>query len=52
MSYGTPEQICPHDPGVGYRRFLKLIRNRKERRRAKRQPDCVPTYRRFHGYSL
>ena len=52
MAYGCPEKICPHDPAPGVRRFLKVVRNRKERRRAKRQPDCPPGYRRYYGWSL
>lgn len=31
-------------------RFLKISKNRVERRRAKQDPECPPMYGRFRGY--
>jgi len=36
--------------GDGYHQFLKRRKNRIERRKAKRDPDATPTYRRYSGY--
>lgn len=38
--------------GSRYHRFLKKYKNRIERRRAKRNPECVPCYRLYRGYEL
>ena len=41
------------DGGSGrYHRWLKKFKARNERRRAKRNPECVPGYRFFRGYEL
>jgi hypothetical protein len=54
MAYGKAEQRCPHTRPrkhhSGYSKFLKLCKNRKERRRAKENPDCFPAYNFFNGY--
>jgi hypothetical protein len=34
----------------GYHRFLKRAKLRSERRKAKANPECYPTYRRFRGW--
>jgi len=31
-------------------KFDKQIKTRKERRRAKQNPECQPEYKRFHGW--
>jgi hypothetical protein len=36
--------------GGNYHRFLKKQKLRNERHRAKRNPECVPTYRKYRGY--
>lgn len=51
-SFGIPQdrpwQNRPRRSGGT--RFMKLSKNRRERRRAKMQPDCVPEYKRFAGW--
>lgn len=34
----------------GFRQFLKCRKNRTERRRARRDVECVPAYNRFSGH--
>ena len=36
--------------GGHYHRFIKKHKLRIERRRAKRNPECIPTYRKYSGY--
>jgi len=36
--------------GGHYHRFLKKYKLRIERRRAKRNPECLPAYRKYRGY--
>jgi len=36
--------------GGGYHRFIKRRKNRVERRAAKRNPECIPGYKRYSGY--
>lgn len=36
--------------GGGYHQFLKRRKNRVERRKAKRDPEAAPTYRRYAGW--
>ncbi len=38
--------------GGSWHRFLKKKKLRNERRRAKRNPECQPAYRKFSGYEL
>ena len=38
--------------GGNWHRFLKIKKRRYERRKAKHNPDCVPTYGRYRGYEL
>lgn len=38
--------------GSGWHRFLKVKKRRLERRRAKRNPECVATYGKYRGYEL
>jgi len=38
--------------GGAYHRFLKRQKRRLERHKAKRKPDCLPTYGRYRGYEL
>jgi hypothetical protein len=35
-----------------YHKFLKKAKNRHERRKAKRKPDCLPTYGKYSGYEI
>lgn len=35
-----------------YHRFLKREKARKERRRAKKNPECTPAYARYSGWEL
>lgn len=51
MAYGKTEQIDRHEPATSYRRWLKRAKNRAERRRNKKQVDCVPMYKVHYGYS-
>lgn len=39
-------------PGRNYHRFLKIKKRRHERRRAKRNVECVPHYGKYNGYEL
>lgn len=34
----------------GYHRYLKKSKLRKERRRARQNPECLPCYRKYRGY--
>lgn len=36
--------------GRSYHRYLKLTKRRMERRRAKRDPECMPGYGKYRGY--
>lgn len=45
------EQICSGETGQ-YRKNLKKARARRERRKAKKNPEAPPTYRKFWGYSI
>lgn len=36
--------------GGKYHRFLKKSKLRRERRRAKQNPECIATYRKYCGY--
>ncbi len=36
--------------GGNWHRFLKMRKRRYERRKAKRNPDCIATYGRYRGY--
>jgi len=51
----TNEQIFKTHFIAGHRRYsgkkLKQSKNRTERRRARRDPECVPQYRRYEGWS-
>jgi hypothetical protein len=38
--------------GGNYHRFLKKYKLRIERRKAKRNPECIPAYRKYYGYEL
>jgi hypothetical protein len=38
--------------GIRTRRYCKKLKSRRERRRAKRDPECMPHYRRYWGYLL
>ena len=38
--------------GGKFHRFLKRMKNRLERRRAKRNPVCVPGYKKHNGWEL
>lgn len=38
--------------GSKYHRLLKRVKRRKERRRAKADPECLPGYGRYYGYEL
>jgi hypothetical protein len=37
--------------GKNHHRFLKKLKLRIERRRAKRNPECQPAYRKYRGLS-
>lgn len=39
-----------NNKGSRYHRYLKIAKVRLERRRAKRNPQCLPTYRKYDGY--
>lgn len=36
----------------GYHQWLKKHKRRQERRRAKKDPQCVPAYKKYNGYEL
>lgn len=38
--------------GRSYHRFLKIRKRRLERHKAKRNPECLPTYGKYSGYEL
>ena len=38
--------------GGNNHRFLKVHKRRIERRKAKRNPECIPTYGKYRGYEL
>jgi len=39
-----------HNKGSHYHRYLKRAKVRLERRRAKRNPQCLSAYRKYDGY--
>lgn len=51
MGIGNIEQICSRAKRAAkYRKLLKLYLHRRERRRAKRDPEVKAGYRRFQGW--
>lgn len=38
--------------GGRYHRWLKVYKRRRERQRARRNPECVPAYGRYYGWEL
>ena len=63
MSFGLGEQLEPfykgevwnedkpwQIQGTTWRKYGKQMKARRERRRAKRNPECDPEYKRFKGY--
>ena len=52
MSMSNIEQICKDENSRKYRKFLKQIKHRSERRRAKRNPECFADYKKYRGYSM
>jgi hypothetical protein len=44
--------IAQADGRGSMRSYLKRLKRRRERRRAKRHPDCAPLYRHYWGYQL
>lgn len=38
------------DPGCAGHTYVKKRKARAERRKAKRRPDCLPTYGKYRGY--
>lgn len=50
MSLG--EQADGTGWGIRSRKFLKRLKRRTERRKAKLNPECLPTYTKYRGYLL
>jgi len=38
--------------GSKFHRFIKMQKRRLERRKAKRNPECLSTYGKYRGYEL
>ena len=38
--------------GDSYHRFIKKQKRRSERRRAKQNPECAPSYGKYKGWEL
>ncbi len=47
-----PIQQADGSGGRAYHSFLKKHKRRHERRRAKRNPECLATYGKYRGYEL
>lgn len=52
MSMSCIEQISSHEWCRRYRRYLKKARARRERHKARKNPETPITYRKFYGYSI
>lgn len=39
-------------PSGKWHSYLKKLKRRTERRRAKRNPECIPAYKKYRGYEL
>jgi len=52
MAYGKTEQVGHGSRcrARGYRSICKRYKARAERRQAKRDPECQPTYGRYRGW--
>ena len=48
MKFNT-EKPWKKESHTSYRKFDKMAKNRRERYRAKVDPECTPEYRRFNG---
>lgn len=51
MSAGLTEQNDDKGRGRSHPE-VKRIKNKRERRRAKKYPEVQPTYRKYHGWVL
>lgn len=49
MKIAAVEMADSHSSSVN--RFLKRLKNRKERQRARINPECIPAYGRYRGYA-
>jgi hypothetical protein len=47
---GMGEQADGNGWNMRSRKFVKRIKRRIERRKAKRNPECLPTYTKYSGY--
>lgn len=43
------EQVGPRQ-GKGSNKWVKKQKARLERRKSKKQPECIPTYKKYNGY--
>ncbi len=58
MSYSKPMKLCRHARKTGVKgihshkgnKWYRKCTTKRERRRAHRDPQCEPQYRRFWGY--
>lgn len=50
MNFRLQEQADGTGWGLRARKFLKRLKNRTERRRARRDPECQPLYGKYRGY--
>lgn len=52
MGFRIHEQADGNGYGMRSRTWLKRLKRRTERRRAKSNPECQPMYTRYRGYLL
>ena len=38
--------------GYGSKKFIRKSKHKVERKRAKKDPDCVPQYNKYNGWQL
>ena len=50
--YGKAKCEQADGDGGKYHKFLKKQKLRVERRKAKQDPECIPSYRKYKGYEL
>ena len=45
------EQLEPHYHGRNSGRYIKTVKARGERRAARKDPETMPSYRKYRGYN-
>lgn len=52
MGGGNEQLDGPSRKAGGHHQFVKKTKNRKERRKARINPETTPTYKKYNGWEL